>query len=259
MDAREVSMSNDSLLKKLALGLSLVGLTFSALAADDAAEAVVRKAVSSLAPGVQVDKIEPAPLPGFYQVIASGQLVYVSADGKYLLNGDLLDLSTKKNISERAWADFRKVQLDKLPASQRIVFAAPNPKYKVTVFTDVNCGYCRALHEHIADFNKAGISVEYVAWPREGVTSTSGAPTATYTEMVNVWCAANPKMAFTEAKQGKEPKAATCTNPVKDEFELGVKLGVTGTPTIVADDGRVVGGYVTPDQLIKALSKGKGS
>jgi thiol:disulfide interchange protein DsbC len=108
MDAREVSMSNDSLLKKLALGLSLVGLTFSALAADDAAEAVVRKAVSSLAPGVQVDKIEPAPLPGFYQVIASGQLVYVSADGKYLLNGDLLDLSTKKNISERAWADFRQ-------------------------------------------------------------------------------------------------------------------------------------------------------
>jgi thiol:disulfide interchange protein DsbC len=89
------------------------------------------------------------------------------------------------------------------------------------------------------------------------VTSTSGAPTPTYTEMVYVWCAANPKMAFTEAKQGKTPKAATCTNPVKDEFELGLKLGVTGTPTIVADDGRVVGGYVTPDQLIQALQKGK--
>ena len=245
------------LFKTLILTFSLSSLAFPALAADETAEAVVHKALSSLAPNVQIDKISPAPLPGFYQVIASGQLIYVSTDGKYLLNGDLLDLSTKKNISESAWADFRKVQLAKLPESQRIVFAAPNPKYKVTVFTDVNCGYCRALHEHIADFNKAGISVEYVAWPREGVTSTSGAPTSTYTEMVNVWCAANPKMAFTEAKQGKVPKAATCTNPVKDEFDLGVKLGVTGTPTIVADDGRVVGGYVTPDQLIQALQKGK--
>jgi thiol:disulfide interchange protein DsbC len=248
---------NVPLLKKLLLAVSLSGLAFSALAADEATEAVVRKALSSLAPDVKVDTITQSPLPGFYQVIASGQLVYISTDGKYLLNGDLLDLTTKKNISENAWADFRKVQLAKLPESQRIVFAAANPKYKVTVFTDVNCGYCRALHEHIADFNKAGISVEYVAWPREGVTSTSGAPTPTYTEMVNVWCAANPKMAFTEAKQGKTPKAATCTNPVKDEFELGLKLGVTGTPTIVADDGRVVGGYVTPDQLIQALQKGK--
>ena len=247
------------LFKQSILALSLSALAFSALAADEATEAVVRKALTSLAPNVQVDRIEPSPLPGFYQVIASGQLVYVSTDGKYLLNGDLLDLGSKKNISESAWADFRKVQLAKLPESQRIVFAAPNPKYKVTVFTDVNCGYCRALHEHIADFNKAGISIEYVAWPREGVTSTSGAPTATYTEMVNVWCAANPKMAFTEAKQGKAPKAATCTNPVKDEFDLGVKLGITGTPTIVADDGRVVGGYVTPDQLIKALNKTTGS
>lgn len=247
------------MLKKLILTLSLAGVACSALAADDATEAVVRKAVQGLAPGVQVDKIEQSPLPGFYQVIASGQMVYVSADGKYLLNGDLLDLTSKKNISEKAWADFRKVQLAKVPQSQRIVFAPANPKYHVTVFTDVNCGYCRALHEHMADFNKAGIAVEYVAWPREGVTSTSGQPTQTYTEMVSVWCAADPKMAFTQAKQGKAPKAATCTNPVKDEFDLGVKLGVTGTPTIVADDGRVVGGYVTPEQLIKLLDKGKGS
>ncbi|HEX7817667.1 thioredoxin fold domain-containing protein [Dyella sp.] len=241
--------------KKLFLTLSLAGVTFSALAADDATEAVVRKAVLSLAPDISIDRIEPAQLPGFYQVIASGQMVYVSNDGKYLLNGDLLDLANKKSISEKAWADFRKTQLAKVPQSQRIVFAPANPKYHVTVFTDVNCGYCRALHEHIADFNKAGIAVEYVAWPREGVTSTSGQPTATYTEMVSVWCAADPKMAFTEAKQGKAPKAATCNNPVKDEFELGMKLGVTGTPTIVADDGRVVGGYVTPEQLIKALNK----
>lgn len=240
--------------KKWMLATSLALLAGQTLA-DDATEAVVRKAVQSLAPGVSVDRIAPAPLPGFYQVLASGQLIYVSADGKYLLNGELLDLTAKKNLSENVWAAFRKEQLAKIPESQRIVFGPANAKYKVTVFTDVNCGYCRALHEHVADFNKAGIALEYVAWPREGVTSTSGKPTATYTEMVNVWCAADPKMAFTEAKQGKAPKAASCTNPVKDEFDLGVKLGITGTPTIIAPDGRVVGGYVTPDQLLKALQK----
>src|SRR5690349_1925949 len=225
-------------------------------ATDQAARQTVRAAVEKLAPGLQVDEIGPSPLPGFYQVIASGQLVYVSTDGKYMLNGDVVDLTAKTNLSERAWADFRKAELAKVPASQRIVFAPPNPKYTVTVFSDVNCGYCRMFHSHIKQFNDEGIAVEYLAWPREGVTDTAGVPTDTYKEMVSVWCAADRKAAFTAAKQGKAPKPATCPNPVKDEFDLGVKLGVTGTPMVVGPDGMVLGGYVTPDKLLKLLEKG---
>jgi thiol:disulfide interchange protein DsbC len=246
--------------KKWLLALCVSGLALNACAANDGAaagpESAVRKAVMSLAPNISIDSIKPAPISGFYQVIASGQLVYVSADGKYLLNGDLLDLTSKKNISDEGWAEFRKAELAKVPESDRIVFAPANPRYRVTVFTDVNCAYCRALHEHVADFNKAGIALEYVAWPREGVTNPAGRNTDTYNEMVSVWCAADRKAALTLAKEGRKPKSATCTNPVKDEFNLGVRLGVSGTPTIIAEDGTMLGGYVTPEQMLQQLGKG---
>ncbi len=252
------------MLKKLLLALCVGGFVAGAWAAEPAASAavtpaarqVVQKAIKTLAAGVEIDSIEPAPLPGFYQVIASGQMLYVSADGRYLINGDLLDLGKHQNVSDAAWARFRRAELAKVPVSQRIVFAPEHPKYTVTVFTDVNCGFCRALHGHMAAFNKAGIAVEYLAWPREGVTTTAGRPTPTYTEMVSVWCSSDRKAAFTAAKEGHAPKPATCVNPVKDQFNLGVKLGVTGTPMIIAADGRTLGGYVTPEQLLQALQQG---
>jgi thiol:disulfide interchange protein DsbC len=252
--------------KKLSFALVACAFALAACAADrqDAATAatdpaaaqVVRAALQKLAPGVKVDEISPAPLPGFYQVIASGQLVYVSTDGRYMINGDVVDLAAKENLSDRAWAGFRRAELAKVPASQRIVFAPPHPKYTVTVFSDVNCGYCRMFHSHIKQLNDEGIAVEYLAWPREGLTTTAGNPTETYKEMVSVWCAADRKAAFTAAKQGKAPAPADCPNPVKDEFDLGVKLGVTGTPMVVGPDGMVLGGYVAPDKLLKMLEKG---
>ena len=223
------------------------------------APAVVRQALQKFAPGVKLDVVEPAPMPGFYQVIAAGQLVYVSDDGKYMLHGDLVDLSARKSLGDAAWAKFRKDELAKVPASQRIVFAPPHPKYTVTVFTDVTCPYCRVLHRHIDELNKEGIAVEYLAWPREGVTTTSGKPTPTYTEMVSVWCAADRKAAFTAAEDGHAPKPATCDNPVKPQFDLGEKLGVDGTPAILAEDGTMIGGYLDPAQMLQAVRTHSGS
>lgn len=224
-----------------------------------AAEKIVRQAVAALSSEAEINAIDLSPMPNFYQVIASGQMLYVSADGKFLLNGDMLDLAARRNVSTAAWARFRKAELARVPASERIVYAPAHPRITISVFTDVNCGFCRALHEHLADFNKAGIAVEYLAWPREGVVTTAGRPTATYTEMVSVWCAADPKAAFNAATAGHQPKAATCVNPVKDQFELGLKLGLTGTPTIYGPDGRTLGNYVTVDQLLKALKDGTDS
>jgi thiol:disulfide interchange protein DsbC len=256
------------MLKKLLLALCVGGFAIGASAADvavtastgpavtPAAAQMVQQALKKLSADIQVDSIAQSQLPGFYQVIVSGQIVYVSTDGKYMLHGDLIDLGNRQNLSDTAWASFRKAELAKVPASERIVFAPAHPKYTVTVFTDVNCGYCRALHEQIAAFNKAGIAVEYLAWPREGVTTTAGRPTSTYTEMVSVWCAADRKAAFTAAKEGHVPKVASCSNPVKDEFNLGLKLGVEATPTIFGPDGRTLGGYVTPNQLLQALQGG---
>lgn len=265
------------MLKKLLLAVCVSGFALSACAADDTSAAappaaaiagpilgsgvdaaalkLVQQSLAKLAPGVQADVVNRAPLPGFYQVIASGQLVYVSTDGKYLLNGDLVDLGAKKSLNDAAWAAYRKAELAKVPSSARIEYAPANPKYRVTVFTDVTCPYCKVLHEHIAELNKEGIAVDYLAWPREGVTNPLGHPTSTYRTMAAAWCAADRKAALTEAFEGHEPKAASCSNPVRAQFDLGVKLGVSGTPAIFTPSGRMVGGYLTPAQLLQVLQK----
>ncbi|MET0331801.1 MAG: thioredoxin fold domain-containing protein [Dyella sp.] len=246
------------MLKKLILTLLMGASASLAIAAETpspAAEATVRAAVLKLAPGLQIDQIGPAPLAGFYQVIASGQLVYVSSDGKYMLNGSLVDLAAKKDLADTAWAGFRKAELAKVPVAQRIVYAPANPLHTVTVFSDVTCGYCKELHKHIADLNKAGIAVQYLAWPREGVTDEAGRDTATYTEMVSVWCASDRNKAFDDAMNGRAPKPATCANPVRDQFKLGVRLGVSGTPSVMAEDGTMIGGYLSPEQMRTKLDQ----
>jgi thiol:disulfide interchange protein DsbC len=244
--------------KKLALAFCLGASAMAAQAADTpvtpAVEKTVRAAIASFGPGVRIESIAAAPIPGFYRVIASGQMVYVSADGKYMLNGDLVDIASRHSLNDDAWAGFRKAQLATVPAAPRIVYTPAHPKTTLTVFTDVNCGFCRKLHEHIDDFMKAGIAVEYLAWPREGVTTTAGRPTPTYTEMVSVWCAADRKSAFTAAKQGTAPKPLTCDNPVKAQYELGERLGVNGTGDL-HPDGRQLGGYVTAADVLDDLRK----
>ncbi|RDS82984.1 DsbC family protein [Dyella monticola] len=218
-------------------------------------ENIVRQTLLRLVPKAHIDQITPAPLPGFYQVIASGHLVYISGDGKYVLNGDLIDASKGESLTDDAWAAYRKTELAKVPVSDRIVFAPEHPKYTVTVFTDVTCPYCRVLHEQIKAINKEGIAVQYLAWPRSGVTGDDGKPTETYKEMVAVWCAADRNDAFTQAKQGRAPKSVDCKNPVKDEFDLGLRLGVTGTPAIYAEDGTLIGGYLAPPELLQAAQE----
>jgi len=222
-----------------------------------ASDSVVRMAILRLVPSAQIQEIIPAPMPGFYQVIASGHLVYVSADGKYVINGDLIDAGQGTSLRDEAWAKYSKAELAKVPLADRIVFAPPHPKYTVTVFTDVTCPYCRVLHEEIAAINKEGIAVQYLAWPRSGVTDDDGKPTDTYNEMVSVWCAADRNSAFTAAKQGHDPKPATCKNPVKAQFDLGLRLGVgeKGTPAVYAEDGTLIGGFLTPEQMLDAVKQ----
>lgn len=227
--------------------------------APSTADAVVRQTLLRLVPKAKIDQITPAPLPGFYQVIASGHLVYISGDGRFVINGDVIDAKNGSSLTEDAWAAYRKKELAAVPASDRIVYAPPHPKYTVTVFTDVTCPYCRALHAQIGAFNKEGIAVQYLAWPRAGVTGDDGKPTATYREMVSIWCAPNRNDAFTAAKEGHEPKPASCKNPVKDQFDLGLRLGVTGTPSIYAEDGTLIGGYLSPADMLQAVKEHSGT
>ena len=152
-------------------------------------------------------------------------------------------------MGESILAGVRRDLLKRIPESDRIVFAAPNAKHTVVVFTDVECGFCRKFHSQIADYNKAGITVEYMAFPRAGIGSPD------YDKMVSVWCASDRKKALTDAKNDRPVAKRSCPNPVSAEYSLGERVGLTGTPMILSEDGAVLGGYLPPDQLRLALDE----
>lgn len=218
---------------------------------DSGAEARARAAIQKLNPQVKVEYVGAAPLPGFREVIVGGQVIYVSDDGRYLVQGAVLDMQKDKELvrESEALAKFRAELLQTVPHTERIVFAPPNPKYTVTVFTDIECGYCRKLHGEIAEINRQGIAVEYLAFPRMGLASQD------HKDMISVWCAPDRKRALTEAKSGKPVQARNCTNPVTKEYNIGQRVGVDGTPAIFTEDGVQLGGYLPPQSLRQALDK----
>lgn len=210
---------------------------------------VIRDAVRKAGAPAPATDIQSSPIAGFQEAVVRGQMVYVSNDGKLLLHGALIDVETQDNLSDRSLAKRNVKQLAEVPADHRIVFAAANPKHRITVFTDVDCGYCRKLHSEIAELNKRGITVEYLLYPRGGVDSPA------YGTSVNVWCAADRKQALTDAKAGRPLPARTCENPVARDYAAGGNLGVRGTPGIFAANGMQIGGYLPPDALLARLER----
>jgi len=208
---------------------------------------VVRSVILSLSPEATIERIADAALPGFQEVVVEGQVMYVSNDGQYLIQGELYDVQHRHNLGQAALARVRQQLLAAVPTRQRIVFAPEHPKYTVSVFTDIECGYCRRLHSQMAEYNQRGIAVEYLAFPRMGLDSDD------YRNMVSVWCAGDRKQALTNAKNGKPVPSRECANPVAEHYALGQRLGLTGTPMIVSDKGFVMPGYLPPDLLEETL------
>jgi thiol:disulfide interchange protein DsbC len=208
-----------------------------------------REALHSLDPSMPIERIEDAPIPGFQAAIVGGQVIYVSDDGKYLLQGTAYDIAARRDLGEEAMKSLRVELMRDMPPKDRIVFAPKDPKYTLTVFTDIECGYCRKLHSEIAQINRLGIAVQYVAFPRMGLGSED------YRKMVAVWCAADRRQALTDAKNDRPVAARECTNPVALQYRLGQRMGLTGTPMILAGDGTMLGGYLPPQQLRAALDE----
>jgi thiol:disulfide interchange protein DsbC len=231
----------------VAAALLLASVLSPAAFAD---EAKVRAAITTLVPQAQIDSISESVLPGFSEVVLGGQVVYVSDDGKYVVSGAVFDVTTKSNLTENRYADIRREALAKVPADKRIIFPAKNEKFKVTVFTDIDCGYCRHLHQQVAGYNDAGITIEYLFFPR------SGPGTESWNKAVAVWCADDNRAAMTAAKNGETIEMNTeCSNPVNDDFELGKQIGVSGTPAVITADGTQIGGYMEPPQMLARLEQ----
>ena len=207
----------------------------------------ITTAVTRMASGAKVQQIAPMPIAGLFQVVSQGQVLYMTGDGRYVIQGDAFDIKTRTPLNSLTMNRLRRDAIAKLSPAGMIRFAPANPKYTVTVFTDIDCPYCRALHANIAEINKLGIAVDYLFWPRSGL----GTPSAQ--KAVDVWCAPDRKDALTRAFEGQGPRNATCQSPVAHDFNLGMDLGVDGTPTIIADNGVVLGGYVDPQELLRRL------
>ncbi len=226
--------------------LIAAALSVAAFSAS-ADEAAVESAIKSLVPAAKIDSISESQVPNFYQVVLQGQVVYISADGKYLFQGSVFDIPNKTDLTEAAKAGLRRGALAAVGPERRIIFPAKNEKYAVTVFTDIDCGYCRRMHGEMAEYNKRGISVEYLFFPRAGVGSEA------YDKAVSVWCAADRNKAMDSAKSGGKLESKTCDNPVAADYELGQQVGVSGTPAVYAKDGTQLGGYLPPEQLLQRL------
>jgi thiol:disulfide interchange protein DsbC len=227
------------------VALLLLAASASVLAAEEPNKAVV-EALHALAPKAKVDTIVESSLPGFYAAVIEGHVLYVSADGRYIIQGQIYDVPAHREISDEPLAGMRKQGIAKIAPEKRLVFAPPHPKYKVTVFTDVDCPYCRQFHKQIAEYNKFGIEVDYVLFP---LSIHPGSDKKAET----VWCSADRNGAYTAAMNGQTLPPKTCNNPVGELSAIAIAMGVNGTPAVVAEDGSQLGGYISPADLAQRL------
>lgn len=204
----------------------------------------------SLANKLDIDAsaINRSGIPGLFEVISDQGIFYVNVDATYLLQGSLYHVGEGSvvDLTEKSMSEIRVNAIAKF-ADDMIVYPAKNEKYSITVFTDINCGYCRKLHREMSDYNDLGITVKYLAFPRSGISSK------TYKDMVSIWCADDKAAAMSRAKEGRSIASKSCENTVKEQYELGRKLGVTGTPALVLADGSMQPGYLPADRLVSIL------
>ena len=216
-----------------------------------------RAALLKLLPaGSKIDDLRPAPVAGLYEYSQGAEVSYLTADGKYFLDGNVYDMTTRENLTEDRRTKVRAAMINAVPESQMLVFGPKNPQYTITVFTDVDCQYCRKLHSQMAELNKLGVKVRYMFYPR------TGPDTESWHKAEAVWCAADRNDALTRAKAGGpvDISKACPSNPVAREYALGQSIGVRGTPAIVTENGGYINGYLPPHDLveeIKLLQAGK--
>jgi thiol:disulfide interchange protein DsbC len=237
----------DKTMKKVVMFVMLFGLAAIVHASEQADAKRIKEALAQVIPGQNPDSIKPAPVGGMYEVSYGTQVFYVSADGRYVISGDLVDLKGQVNLTEQRRADFRRAAMDKISADAIVYAPKEKAKHVITVFTDADCGYCRKLHSGMKEMNDLGIEVRYLAYPRAGVGTPS------FEKAVSIWCAKDRNKAMDVAKNGGEPAKARCQNTVAQQLSLGNSLGVQGTPAILLDDGRMVPGYVPPQRLAQIL------
>ncbi len=237
-------------------------LSNSAYAVDEKVTESITSTLQQFMPNLKINSIEETPLEGIYEVGSGNEYIYMSGDGRYYIYGDLIDTEQKWNVTEESRSIWRKKLFNDINLDSVISFAATNEKHNLYVFTDIDCGYCRKLHDEIEKLNNAGITVNYLAYPRTGEFSPA------WNEMAKVWCSNDRQTAITDAKADRRDKLAegrsvedvvACGEIIKQHFEQGELLSIKGTPAIYLDTGDTIKGYMPADKLITKIESIKNS
>jgi thiol:disulfide interchange protein DsbC len=228
----------------LVVSAALAGPVFAA-----GQEEIIQKQLSETFADVRADQITPSPIPGLFELRMGAQIAYVSADGRFLVRGDIIEVKTDQNVTEARRSTARLAAIDDLGEDTMIIFSPKQVKHTISVFTDVDCGYCRKLHKDIEQYLAEGIRVRYLFFPRSGPDSEG------WSKAEKVWCSADRNAAMTRAKRGEAIEAKACNpTPVQRHYTLGLTFGITGTPAIITDTGELVPGYVPPAELASYLN-----
>ena len=222
---------------------------FAVADSDNKAQAIKTRLIQAF-PSHIPDSVNKSPVDGFYEAVYGTQIIYVSDDGRYIMQGILMDIENdKRDLTKAAAKRARKKYLSTVEKQEAISFGAQKPRHTVTVFTDIDCGYCRKLHAEIDQYASYGIKVNYLLFPRSGINSLS------YSKAVSVWCSDDRAQALTKAKRGENLAAQNCHNPVAEHIDIGSKVGVTGTPALLTASGELMPGYLPAKELAERLDR----
>lgn len=226
-----------------ALYLFFIG---SAVMADNDIERL-KQAIAKRLPNIEVTSIKKSPVDGLFEVVSGSQVVYMTQDAKFMIDGDLVNLESKRNYTEEAKAEMRLAIINSLGEDQMLIYKPETVKHTVTIITDINCPYCRRLHDEMSEYLKYGVRVRYIFMPLKGK--------ADFDKTVSVWCSDDRHLSLDIVKAGGSIESKTCKNPIKKHLTLSRKIGVRGTPAIILEDGTMLPGYVPINKLMVEIRK----
>jgi len=227
---------------------AMLALAASAATTQPAAKPDVRAEIARRLE-VKIEDIKPSPISGLYEIRSGAEVGYVSEDGRFYVDGDVFDMTSKANLTEQRRQEGRIGLLAGVADADAIIFSpAGAVRHTLTIFTDVDCTYCRRLHQEMSELNRLGIRVRYLMYPRNGPDSES------WRKAEAVWCSADRRDALTRAKRGETIKAGQCETPIAAQYALGQQLGIQGTPGIITDRGEYLAGYLPAASLVEYLS-----
>ncbi len=233
---------------KIIVSLAMATLVFAAAAIADEQKEALQGALSELtSAAVSGDALTATQAKGVYLWSSGGRDHYVALVDGHLFVGEVYDLGQQKTLREISTQAALKDVLNAMPPEELIVFPAADYQRHMTVFTDIDCGYCRRLHAEVPLLTAGGLEVRYAAFPRAGIGSAS------YDKIVTVWCSEDQRDAMTRSKLGERLEDLSCANPVAEHYAAGSEAGISGTPTLVMDDGTVIGGYIPAEELLARL------